>query len=315
MERRWYELLMDDHTMHEKVFAALEKAFQRAAPPPADLIAGAVEYISEYLERCHNRKEEEHLFPRMERRGIPREGGPLVVMLMEHDRQKVLVEQIRNDGTSYARGDQAALDSLRQALDEYIALCKDHFWKENDILYPMAMRVMDAADEEAVARGIEAVEASLGEGVRARYYALAERLATAGEVQDLSRDLDPDVLAAILNTLPVELSFVDADDRVRYFSHENHDKIFPRSRSVIGMAVQNCHPQKSLHKVNQILADFKAGRRDVAEFWIDFRGMKVLIRYYPVRDRAGRYLGCLEVVQDITKIQTLKGEKRLLDEG
>ncbi len=314
MSRRWYELLMDDHTMHEKVFAAIEKAFSRPVPPPADLVAWAAEYISEYLEKCHNRKEEEHLFPLMEARGIPKHGGPLAVMLMEHDRQRALVEEIRTLAGTYVAGDAAPLDRLREVLDEYIALCKDHFWKENDILYPMAMRVMSPQDEDAVIRGIEAVEASLGEYVREKYYALAERLASAGEVKDLSFDLDREVLAAILNTLPVELSFVDADDRVRYFSHEDHDKIFPRSRSVIGMAVQNCHPQKSLHKVNKILEDFKAGRRRVAEFWIDFRGRKVHIRYFPVRDRAGRYLGCLEVVQDITAIQGLKGEKRLLDD-
>lgn len=314
MSKRWYELLMDDHTMHEKVFAAIEKGFSRPEPPPADLIAGAAEYISEYLEKCHNRKEEEHLFPLVEGLGIPREGGPLAVMLMEHERQRDLVRDIRTHAGAYAGGEVAALTVLRGVLEEYIALCKDHFWKENDILYPMAMRVMSPGDEDAVVRGIEAVEASLGEGVRARYYALAERLATAGEVKDLSCDLDRDVLAAVLNTLPVELSFVDADDRVRYFSHEDHDKIFPRSRSVIGMAVQNCHPQKSLHKVNRILEDFRAGRRKVAEFWIDFRGRKVHIRYFPVRDRAGRYLGCLEVVQDITAIQGLKGERRLLDD-
>jgi len=89
-------------------------------------------------------------------------------------------------------------------------------------------------------------------------------------VRDLSHDLDRDVLAAILNTLPVELSFVDAQDTVRYFSHENQDKIFGRARSSIGVHVRDCHPQKSVDKVLQILADFKAGKRNLAEFWIDF---------------------------------------------
>ena len=107
--------------------------------------------------------------------------------------------------------------------------------------------------------GIEAVEAAAGAGVRQRYYALAEEIVAATGLEDLSRGLDPDVLAAILNTLPVELSFVDAQDTVRYFSHENQDKIFPRTRSAIGMKVQNCHPPKSLHMVEAILADFKAG--------------------------------------------------------
>ena len=104
---------------------------------------------------------------------------------------------------------------------------------------------------------------------------------------------------------------VDADDTVRYFSHENLPKIFPRTRGAIGMQVQNCHPQKSVHLVNEILADFKAGKREVAEFWIDAGDKKVHIRYWPVRGADGEYLGCLETVQDIADIQKLKGEKRL----
>lgn len=314
MAKQWYELLMEDHTMHEKVFAALEKVMARKIEPPKDLITASVEYISEYIEKCHNKKEEDHLFPLMEQRGIPKFGGPLAVMLMEHEQQRKLVAEIRRRGEAFVGGDRQALEGLYSTLRDYIALCKDHFWKENDILYPMAIRVLTAQDAEAVAHGIEEVEASLGEAYRERYYTLADRLAAQAEVKDLSFDLDREVLAAILNTLPVELSFVDAEDRVRYFSHEDQDKIFPRSRSVIGMAVQNCHPQKSLHKVNKILEDFKAGRRSVAEFWIDFRGRKVHIRYFPVRDKSGKYLGCLEVVQDITAIQKLTGEKRLLDD-
>jgi DUF438 domain-containing protein len=78
--------------------------------------------------------------------------------------------------------------------------------------------------------------------------------------------------------------------------------------------VQDCHPEKSVDKVNRILEDFKAGRRDAAEFWIDFSGKKVYIRYFPVRDAAGTYLGTLEVVQDITAIQRLEGQRALLDE-
>ena len=116
----------------------------------------------------------------------------------------------------------------------------------------------------------------------------------------------------MLNTLPVEISFVDQDDRVRYFSHENHAKIFPRTRGVIGVPVQQCHPQKSLHVVNAILRDFKAGTRKVAEFWIDMAGKKIHIRYFPVHGAKGEYLGTMEVVQDVTEIQKLTGERRLL---
>jgi len=127
----------------------------------------------------------------------------------------------------------------------------------------------------------------------------------------LTGDLSKEVLDALLETLPVEISFVDENDTVRYFNKDG-SRIFPRPPSVIGMKVQNCHPKKSLHLVNQLLDDFKNNRRDVAEFWIDLRGRKVYIRYFAARGKGGKYLGCLEVTQDITDLKKIEGEKRLL---
>lgn len=127
----------------------------------------------------------------------------------------------------------------------------------------------------------------------------------------MTGDLRKEVLDALLETLPVEISFVDENDTVRYFNKDG-SRIFPRPPSVIGRKVQDCHPKKSLHKVNQILDDFKSDRRDVAEFWIDMRGRKIYIRYFAVRDKNRKYLGCLEVTQDITDIKKIEGEKRLL---
>jgi len=124
-------------------------------------------------------------------------------------------------------------------------------------------------------------------------------------------NLSKETLEAVLNSLPIEISFVDEDDVVRYFNKDG-DRIFPRPRSVIGRKVQDCHPRKSVDKVQQILEEMKAGTRDVAEFWIDLGGRKVYIRYFAVRDADANYLGCLEVSQDITDIQKIKGEKRLL---
>jgi DUF438 domain-containing protein len=121
-----------------------------------------------------------------------------------------------------------------------------------------------------------------------------------------------DTIAAIFEALPMEVSFVDSDDTVRDYS-KGDKRIFRRTPSVIGMKVQKCHPQKSVDKVAQILADFRAGARDTAEFWIDLKGRTVLIRYFAVRDTAGAYLGCLEATQDITDLKKIEGEKRLLD--
>ena len=182
----------------------------------------------------------------------------------QHEQSRDLLAEVKAAGEACLAGDPEALDGLRDVFGQYAALLKDHYWKENDVLFPMAARVMSEADGAAVVRGIESVEAGLGPSTRADYYRLAGELIQPGELRDLSFGLDRDVLAAVLNTLPVELSFVDQDDTVRYFSHEHGEKIFPRTRGVIGAKVQNCHPQKSVHVVNQILADFKTGRRAVA---------------------------------------------------
>jgi hypothetical protein len=313
MSKAWNELLMQDHETTERVFAAMEQAFATAQGPSPAMIGKFHEYMRDYVDACHNQKEERHLFPLIEQRGIPRHGGPLAVMLQEHEQARALLAQLNPIATAAAAGDLSKMSDVRAVFEEYSALLKNHFWKENDILYPMAMRVMTASDGAAVVEGIEAVEAGIGPDTRSRYYRLADEIVQGGSLRDLSLDLDGNVLAAMLNTLPIELSFVDADDTVRYFSHELSEKIFPRTRGAIGTKVQNCHPEKSVFMVNRIIAAFRAGERDVAEFWIDMGGRKIHIRYWAVRDTDGRYLGTMETVQDVTAIRALQGERRLLD--
>jgi uncharacterized protein len=315
MSEQWSELLLKDHETTERVFDAVGLALAGPAKPSPSLLRDAARYFTEYVDGCHNRKEEEHVFPLAEQRGIPRHGGPLAVMLAEHEQNRGLLPRLTALIDDYAAGDDSVLGQLRETFEAYAELMKGHFWKENDILYPMVRRLISEQDAQTVVEGIAAVEASVGPDTRSKYYALAERITTSGGVEDLSFGVERDVMAAILNTLPVELSFVDKDDRVRYFSHENGNKIFPRTRGAIGTAVQNCHPQKSVHVVNQILADFKAGRRQVAEFWIEMGGRFVHIRYFAVRNPEGEYLGTLEVVQDVAPIRALSGERRLLAEA
>lgn len=124
--------------------------------------------------------------------------------------------------------------------------------------------------------------------------------------------LSKDELEAILNTLPADITFVDEEDTVRYFS-KSEKRIFVRTKAIIGRKVQKCHPQKSIHIVNKILDSFKSGKKDVAEFWIQKDNRLVHIRYFPVRNKDGKYLGTIEVTQDITDLKKIEGEKRLLD--
>lgn len=125
-------------------------------------------------------------------------------------------------------------------------------------------------------------------------------------------ELSTETLEAIFDTLPVDITFIDETDTVRYYSR-GEKRIFKRSPAVIGRKVQQCHPQQSVHKVNQVVSDLKSGKSDVAEFWIELKGRRIYIRYFPVRDKAGKYIGVVEVSQDITDLQKIKGEKRLLD--
>jgi DUF438 domain-containing protein len=130
--------------------------------------------------------------------------------------------------------------------------------------------------------------------------------------------LPKEVLDSLLETIPVEFSIVDEEDNVLAWNrHES--RVFKRPKGVVGRNVRDCHPEKSLSKVEAILEEMKAGKRDMAEFWIDLRleensePEKILIQYFALRNPRGKYLGCLECSQRIQHIQSLKGEKRLLD--
>jgi DUF438 domain-containing protein len=124
--------------------------------------------------------------------------------------------------------------------------------------------------------------------------------------------LTEEEIKTVFNSLPVDITFVGKDDRVKYFS-QTKDRVFVRTKAIIGRKVQQCHPQKSVHIVDKILESFKKGKKESAEFWLELNDRTILIRYFPVRNQELEYLGCLEVTQDITDIKKLKGEKRLLD--
>jgi len=129
-------------------------------------------------------------------------------------------------------------------------------------------------------------------------------------------NLPKEIIEAIIETIPLEISVLDKSDNVLGWN-KHETRIFKRPKGAVGRNVRNCHPPKSLDKVEQILTDFKEGKRDKARFWIDLtkedRKIKVLIEYYALRDGNGNYLGCLEASQNIAEIQALSGEKRLLD--
>jgi len=180
---------------------------------------------------------------------------------------------------------------------------------------------MEPADDmQGTAEGVEAHGSGLdaGEGnipTPAGSSKTAEegsRTMTDGEITLDTGRMTAGQINLMLKALPVDISFVDQNDEVAYYSATD-DRIFPRSPGIIGRKVQNCHPPKSMGAVQTILDDFRAGRRDSAEFWITMQGRFVHIRYFALRGAGGVYKGCLEVSQDVTGIRALEGEKRLLD--
>jgi DUF438 domain-containing protein len=125
-------------------------------------------------------------------------------------------------------------------------------------------------------------------------------------------NLTVDQIKLLFNHLPVDITFVDENNKVCYFSSPKK-RIFPRSKAVIGRDVHNCHPPESVHVVEEIVETFRSGQKDMASFWINMKGMKLLIQYFAIRDEQGNYRGVVEVSQEISEIQSLSGERRLLD--
>jgi DUF438 domain-containing protein len=262
----------------------------------------------------HYIREENVLFPSLEKHGIKE---PPAVMWIEHDKIRDIkrsVYRIVDSRKTIAFKDFAVqLDAVALALADMLS---NHFYKENNILFPAALDVIGESEWLDIRRQFDELgyccftpkPATLAFGDIGRPVI---KLEVKGTLSFETGNLSGEQIEIILNTLPVDVTFVDKDDTVRYFS-QSKDRIFPRAKAIIGLKVQQCHPQKSVHVVNRILNDFRSGQKDVAQFWINLNGRLVHIRYFAVR-QADNYLGCLEVTQDITDIKKIEGEKRLLE--
>jgi DUF438 domain-containing protein len=253
----------------------------------------------------HYLKKENQLFPRLEEKGV---SGPSKVMWAVHDDIRAHLKEFRK---VVDMGDAALVLNAGAWVLQEIA---DMIGKEEKVLFPMCLEMFTDADWARVKKGEEEIGYAWIAPAPAWGAAAAapEAPATgAGFVLDTGV-LTAEQIDLMLTRLPVDISFVDENDTVRYYS-ATADRIFPRTPGVIGRKVQNCHPPKSLDVVERILGDFRSGERDEAEFWIESRGRFIHIRYFAMRDRRGAYRGALEVTQDVTAIRALRGEKRLLD--
>jgi len=256
----------------------------------------------------HYLRKENQLFPILEKHNIT---GPSQVMWALHDDIRTALKSSRAGIRDAQIPD--VYNSIRYALKSIA----DMIYKEEHILFPMAKDLLTDDEWLAVRNG----EAEVGYA-----WILPEtgwmsgasdntHITAAASGQDLSLDtghLSLEQLNLMLKHLPLDISFVNENDEVLYYSALK-ERLFPRSPGVIGRKVQNCHPPKSMNMVQKILDEFKAGRRDTADFWIQMKSRFILIRYFAVRDAQGGYKGTLEVSQDVTDIKKLEGQKRLLD--
>jgi len=304
--------LINDHNLIERALVMFEKEVAKADKMNADIALSLITFLEDYGDECHNQKEEKFYFPLLLERGLP-PMGPVAVMLEEHKHERNYLSDLKKmiaQNKVHNKFDP----QINEIANEYIELTKNHIWKENDILYPMGKRILLTQDEvDLLTKFNEFTFNRFGQDGFQRYSNMIDAFEhqTGGKVNMLA-SVPLDVITNMLDALPVELSFVDENDIVKFYTHQNKKKIFHRSLSVIGRTVQKCHPEKSVHMVNQILTEMKAGTRDKADFWINFDSMFVHISYFAVRDEEGNYQGCVEMVHDIKPYRDLEGEKRLL---
>lgn len=260
----------------------------------------------------HYLRKENLLFPFLEKHNIT---GPPMVMWGKHDEIRTFLKSCFKLFEQKDEISSEVLNGFVELIFEpTVKLIEEMIYKEEQILFPMCMDVLNEVEWHEISKQSSDIGFCI-------YSPEKIWRPEFQEEEDLNDNLDKirfengslsrDELEAILNTIPVDLTFVDKDDKVKFFSHGG-DRIFQRPKAVLGRQVQYCHPPSSVHIVNQILNDFKTGKQSVAKFWINFNGKYVHIAYYAVRNKNGEYLGTLEVTQDIREFKSLEGERRIL---
>jgi hypothetical protein len=310
-----------ENTAIKEAVAAAREAFALVTGAPSEevLPEGALDACRARVNALfdvdrHYRRKEDLLFPFLEKHGIV---GPSKVMWAKDDEVRGLV----HDLGEALRETSVTLDEWKLLLGTIGALAltavEEMVSKEEMILLPMALDTLTREDwgviwTESPRVGWCLVEPRSGYAPPVGTTPLDPLEVPGRRAMVLpTGHLTIEQLQALFEVLPVDLTFVDHEDRVAFFS-EGPQRVFARSKAIVGRKVQHCHPPRSVDIVDRILEDFRSGAQSTAEFWIEFHGRFVHIRYFAVRDAAGAYLGCLEVTQDATGIRALQGERRLL---
>jgi hypothetical protein len=314
-------ILMEEHKIMLQITEKLNtiaKQIQKISDKTyvADEIQNLEHIAADLLDsEKHYLREENVLFPTLEKHGITE---PPAIMWMEHNKireEKKKLSQIIEQFSSTTFEDFKG--HLAETAEAINSLLPSHFFKENNILFPTVMQVITSKEWKEIRSEFDEIGYCCFTpqhllGALEMKKVEKEKALAEGKLQFETGTLTKEEVEALLDTLPVDITFVDREDAVKYFN-KAEKRVFVRTKAIIGRKVQLCHPQKSVHIVNRILDSFKEGRKNVAEFWIPVKDRLIHIRYFAVRDKNGKYLGTMEVTQDITDIKKIEGEKRLLD--
>lgn len=264
----------------------------------------------------HYKRKEYLLFPFLEKSGIT---GPPKVMWGKHDEIR---EQLKGC-IEILRTEELTLSDLEDALDilffPVLRATADMTKKEEDILFPMSMDTLTTEDwyqihKQTMDFGFTLYDPKVDwkpEGISSEGFENTGIQNENGTIKLPSGSFTAEEIMAIMNTVPFDMTFVDRNDKVKYFT-QGKERIFARSRSIINRDVRLCHPPGSVHIIEKILDDFKSGRASHAPFWIQMHGKFIHIEYFALRNEDGEYLGTLEVSQELTNLRALEGEKRIL---
>ncbi|MFA5728917.1 MAG: DUF438 domain-containing protein [Candidatus Neomarinimicrobiota bacterium] len=304
-----------------KILKTLKKCARKAAKssasqPDFQALIDQFNLLKE-IEKHYARKENQ-LFPLLEAKKFT---GPTQVMWGKHDEIRAMLKEL---GSIIEKKEWK---QVTEQVNRVISAIKKLMFLEEKILFPTSARKLNNLEWAKIKNGESAIgyawvtPSNLWDAEIAKAMSSAEKQPLATSVEEAPQDdaiklsegrLTPEQIDLMLKRLPFDITFVDENDQVRYYS-DTPDRLFPRSPAIIGREVQKCHPPKSVHIVNDIVAKFKAKEKDVAEFWIQMNGKFIHIRYFPVYDNTGNYKGVIEVSQEISQIKKLEGQRRLLD--
>ena len=299
------DLILENEEMKKKIEGIKVVIREPVSSIRRQKLLPLVEELKEFYP--HYTKKENILFPYLEKRMEKFEG--LTIMWALHDEVKREIEYAIKLIKDPSSDDHSINVAIAEMFFGVLGLVR----KEELILFPSASEVLEENewydmhkqsheyefpyiqktwDPELIKESIS------GDGI-------------SGTFKTETGELTMEQLALVFSSLPVDMTFVDENNKVRFFTRPK-DRIFPRSPAIIGRDVKNCHPPDSVHIVEEIVSSFERGERDTATFWINIKGKKILIQYFALRDDSGSYKGVIEVSQDITEISQLKGERRLL---